>query len=300
MTVLRRCVDIGDVLAIATTGQAAVAIVSADLRRLDTEAVTRLRASGVAVVGVHPAADQRARARLERIGITALVPDDAGTELVLTAARGRGDRPGRLARAGPRSVRPAGGAAAARSGGRRRGAGRPARAAGRVVAVWGPTGAPGRTTVATCLAVESAQLGTADPADRRRRLRRGGGLRVRAARRVARAGRGLPAGGQRPAGPGLADLAVLVARRRPAAAHRHRQGRSVAGGPAVGHPRGAGRRQGDGAADRRRLRLRDRGRRGDQLRHHGAAAQRRHPGRAGRRRRGARRRLLRPGRSRDG
>ena len=30
---------------------------------------------------------------------------------------------------------------------------------GRVVAVWGPTGAPGRTTVATCLAVETAQLG---------------------------------------------------------------------------------------------------------------------------------------------
>ena len=40
MTVLRRCVDIGDVLAVATTGQAAVAIVSADLRRLDTEAVS--------------------------------------------------------------------------------------------------------------------------------------------------------------------------------------------------------------------------------------------------------------------
>ena len=30
---------------------------------------------------------------------------------------------------------------------------------GRVVAVWGPTGAPGRTTVATCLAVETALLG---------------------------------------------------------------------------------------------------------------------------------------------
>src|SRR6476661_9374536 len=75
MTVLRRCVDIGDVLAVATTGQAAVAVVSADLRRLDTEAVSRLRASGVAVVGVHPAADPRARERLQLIGITVLVPD---------------------------------------------------------------------------------------------------------------------------------------------------------------------------------------------------------------------------------
>ena len=87
MTVLRRCVDIGDVLAMATTGQAAVAVVSADLRRLDTEAVTRLRASGVAVVGVHPAADTAGPGRLVRIGITAWSPDDAGTDAVLAAAR---------------------------------------------------------------------------------------------------------------------------------------------------------------------------------------------------------------------
>jgi Flp pilus assembly CpaE family ATPase len=158
MTVLRRCVDIGDVLAIATTGQAAVAIVSADLRRLDTDAVSRLRASGVAIVGVHPAADERARARLERIGITVLVPDDAGTDLVLEAAttavtelaawhepaRGLSD---------PQAALPPPGTVVdveELDGPARR---------GRVLAVWGPTGAPGRTTVANCLAVETAQLG---------------------------------------------------------------------------------------------------------------------------------------------
>lgn len=157
MTVLRRCVDIGDVLALATTGQAAVAIVSADLRRLDTEAVARLRASGVAVVGVHPAADQPARTRLERIGITVVVPDDAGTEAVLTAVRAAvtdlatwREPAGGLS--DPRTAIPPPGIPADvedRDGPRPK---------GRVVAVWGPTGAPGRTTVATALAVELAQL----------------------------------------------------------------------------------------------------------------------------------------------
>lgn len=158
MTVLRRCADIGDVLAVATTGQAAVAVLSADLRRLDTEAVARLRTSGVAVVGVHPAADDRVRARLERIGITVLVPDDAGTDAVLAAARtalaelagwrepARGVSDPRLALPPP----DAGAAVEIADGPAPR---------GRVVAVWGPTGAPGRTTVAAGLAVEAAQLG---------------------------------------------------------------------------------------------------------------------------------------------
>ena len=157
MTVVRRCVDIGDVLALATTGQAAVAIVSADLRRLDTEAVTKLRATGVAVVGVHPAADQRARTRLERIGITVVLPDDAGTEAVLTAVRTALNdlttwrEPVGVSNPG-KAIPPPGIPADVEEpdGPKPR---------GRVVAVWGPTGAPGRTTVATSLAVELSQLG---------------------------------------------------------------------------------------------------------------------------------------------
>jgi len=158
MTVVRRCVDIGDVLALATTGQAAVAIVSADLRRLDTEAVSRLRASGVAVVGVHPAADQRARTRLERIGITLLVPDDAGTDAVLTAVRSAVTdlptwREPATGLSDPRTAIPPPGVPVDVE--------EPDGPApiGRVVAVWGPTGAPGRTTVATSLAVELAHQG---------------------------------------------------------------------------------------------------------------------------------------------
>ncbi|HEY5881201.1 MAG TPA: chromosome partitioning protein [Nakamurella sp.] len=158
MTVLRRCVDIGDVLAVATTGQAAVAVVSADLRRLDTEVVTRLRSSGVAVVGVHPAADENARTRLLRIGISALVADDAGVDALVAAARVAvvelGDaEPVTLSAANLRAALPpttVGTDVEIPDG-------PPAR--GSVVAVWGPTGAPGRTTVATNLAVEAAGQG---------------------------------------------------------------------------------------------------------------------------------------------
>jgi Flp pilus assembly CpaE family ATPase len=164
MTVLRRCVDIGDVLAIASTGQAAVAVVSADLRRLDSDAVSRLRSSGVGVVGVHPATDQRARERLRRIGISAVVADDAGIDTLLAAARtavtelanraepARGLSDPRWAlppAAAPHHTTPARPVEVLDGPARR----------GRVIAVWGPTGAPGRTTVATTLAVEAASLG---------------------------------------------------------------------------------------------------------------------------------------------
>ena len=124
MTVLRRCVDIGDVLAIATTGQAAVAIVSADLRRLDTEAVTRLRASGVAVVGVHPAADERARARLERIGITAPGARRRRHRRGAGGRARRGDRPGRPGTSRPAGCPIRGRRCRRRARRRRRGAGR--------------------------------------------------------------------------------------------------------------------------------------------------------------------------------
>ncbi len=155
MTVLRRCVDIGDVLAVATTGQAAVAVVSADLRRLDTDAVSRLRSSGVAVVGVHPSADENARARLLRIGINALVADDSGVDALVAAARVAvaeltESEPVALSASDPRSALPPAGTwvdAEISDGPPPRGS---------VVAVWGPTGAPGRTLLASNMAVEAA------------------------------------------------------------------------------------------------------------------------------------------------
>lgn len=165
MTVLRRCVDLGDVLAIAGTGQAAVAVLSADLRRLDSEAVARLRTAGVAVVGVHGVGDQNARDRLVRMGIDVLVSDDAGTDAVVAAVwtafealhapADPVDAPA-VAPADPRRSLPP----PTRVGVDQDEPSAEASAAGRVVAVWGPTGAPGRTTVAMGIAVAAAAAGT--------------------------------------------------------------------------------------------------------------------------------------------
>jgi MinD-like ATPase involved in chromosome partitioning or flagellar assembly len=196
LRVVRRCVDIADVVSVAATGQVAVAIVAADLRRLDAELVQELRASRVAVVAVHPSGDQRAMTRLERIGIAVRVPDDAGADAIVAAvgdavaelassmsgrpyppppgwsgatASGPVGAPGDLGRLGdavrrvdPRWPADPGSALPGPQGPR---AGDPPLAAdqpgrpGQVVAVWGPTGGPGRTTISAGLATEAALAG---------------------------------------------------------------------------------------------------------------------------------------------
>ena len=167
LTVLRRCVDIAEVLAEAGTGTAAVVVVSADLRRLDTEAVHRLSTAGVAIVAVYPAADLRAPVRLERIGIETAVPDDAGADTVLAAVRSAlldrpvlpeaTDGPVSLLSGDPRAALPVVGISDESSDV----AAVDPPAGGRVVVVWGPTGAPGRSTVAAGLAVAAAASGVA-------------------------------------------------------------------------------------------------------------------------------------------
>ena len=165
MTVVRRCVDIADVLAVAATGQAAAVVLSAELRRLDTEAVQRLAGSGVALVAIYPASDDRVKGRLERMGVRVCLPDDVGVPTLLDAVRqavatlttGPAGATGHAALADPRSA-----FRSARSlpdlGIPQLAAADPP-AAGRVVAVWGPVGAPGRTMVAGNLAAETAAAG---------------------------------------------------------------------------------------------------------------------------------------------
>ncbi|THJ42459.1 chromosome partitioning protein, partial [Candidatus Frankia alpina] len=58
VTVVRRCVDLPDLLAAATTGAARAALLSADLRRLDRDALTRLAMAGIAVVGLIAPGDE--------------------------------------------------------------------------------------------------------------------------------------------------------------------------------------------------------------------------------------------------
>lgn len=166
VAVVRRCVDLADLLATASTGQARAALLSADLRRLDRAALSRLEAAGVVVVGLVPPGDEQAERRLLQLGVGTVLPADAtpGTisDAVVTAVTGAAGRPGpglppRLVSATgaaePRDALPdlplvpAQPQSDAQLG------------EGRLVAVWGPTGAPGRTTVAVGVASELADLG---------------------------------------------------------------------------------------------------------------------------------------------
>lgn len=160
--IVRRCVDVIDLLAVAASGQGRAALVSAELRRLDADAVDRLRAAGVVPVGVTPRAGQAAEERLRSAGVLHLVPDDAEPAVVAAvlgeAVRAASDpvAAGRHAARGfadPALSMPIPPGAAAPLA-----ADEPPRS-GTVVAVWGPTGAPGRTTLAVTLADEIAALG---------------------------------------------------------------------------------------------------------------------------------------------
>ncbi|MEJ5914152.1 AAA family ATPase [Pseudokineococcus sp. 1T1Z-3] len=78
LVVLRRCADLAELLAAASTGRAAAALVSADTYRLDRAAVAQLEAAGVAVVGLAaPAALREQEPRLRALGVAALAPADA-------------------------------------------------------------------------------------------------------------------------------------------------------------------------------------------------------------------------------
>lgn len=158
--IVRRCVDVVELLAVAGSGQGRVALVAAGQRRLDADAVDRLRATGVAVVGVVERGDIAAEDQLRAAGVGQVVPSDAAVEVVasvlIEAVRPVESESARTARdfADPVLSLPV-----------PPGAGLPAEplgpqtsARGSVVAVWGPTGAPGRTTVAATLADELARL----------------------------------------------------------------------------------------------------------------------------------------------
>jgi MinD-like ATPase involved in chromosome partitioning or flagellar assembly len=164
VSVVRRCVDLADLLATAASGIARAAVLSADLRRLDRDALARLGDAGVAVVGVTASGDEASDRRLRQLGVSVVLGADAGAERV---AQALSDAVARLDAAGP-SVGYADPRIALRlSGSAEAGADAPALPTagddierGRIVAVWGPTGGPGRSTVAAGLAAELAELGS--------------------------------------------------------------------------------------------------------------------------------------------
>jgi Flp pilus assembly CpaE family ATPase len=156
--VVRRCVDLADLLATATTGQARAAVLSADLRRLDRDALTRLAVAGVAVIGLVPPGDEDAERRLRQLGVGTVLPSDSPPDVLSAAvleavrAEARPTAGERLSVADTRAALPRTAAPAPDLPPSPEGT-------GRLVAVWGPAGAPGRTTVAVGLASELAVLG---------------------------------------------------------------------------------------------------------------------------------------------
>jgi MinD-like ATPase involved in chromosome partitioning or flagellar assembly len=151
---LKRCIDLPDLLATAATGQARVALVSTVLDGLDADSITHLRSAGVGVVLV---TDRPAGQGVPELPGVADVVDAADMGALLPALRAVAADVVAEEREGPgRSAGPA-----AAPGDEEVDAAAPHEhdAKGRVVAVWGPTGAPGRTTLAVGTAAELARRG---------------------------------------------------------------------------------------------------------------------------------------------
>ncbi|MGH8777368.1 MAG: AAA family ATPase [Jiangellaceae bacterium] len=151
LSVVRRCVDVADLLAAAAAGHGRAVLLAADLRRLDREVLGRLAAGGIAVVGVAPAGDDDAERRLRQLGITHVVAADAAADEVARAVHSAVDGVSRADDAPDVGDH----LAAVES------LPEPVPDPGQLVAVWGPAGGPGRTTIAVNLAAESALLGKA-------------------------------------------------------------------------------------------------------------------------------------------
>lgn len=170
VTLVKRCLDLADLLVVAATGTARVAVVDHRLPGLDGDSLERLGRAGVRTLAVVPdAVPDDERSRLDRLGVDGVVAshslvdlptvvvdlarapevdaatadrdDDVGTRVDLAGAP-TGPRPARSVRALPAPDAD------------------PIGSAGRLVAVWGPHGAPGRTTVAIGVAAEAAARGT--------------------------------------------------------------------------------------------------------------------------------------------
>lgn len=155
--VVRRCVDLADLLATAATGQARAVVLSADLRRLDRDALSRLASCGVAVVGLVRPLDDEGAQRLRVLGVDLLLTTDSTPEDVSAAVVDAVATAVDGAQAGLAEPRHALADLPLEPGDD----GSPATlGSGRLIAVWGPTGAPGRTTVAVGLATEAAALGS--------------------------------------------------------------------------------------------------------------------------------------------
>ena len=199
LAVVRRCADVAELLSTGASGIADLAVVSADFRGLDRDALRHLAGHGVRVAGLVAVGDDAGEARLRQLGVSTLVRPDAEDEVVARtlvdlAERGSTSTPPLSASRSGSAATAGAGAGAATMGAEELtrwldGTGSPdATSPGahgttalsatsgwadgspdaesdtgpdraRVTVVWGPTGAPGRTTVAVTLAASLANRG---------------------------------------------------------------------------------------------------------------------------------------------
>lgn len=145
IVVLKRCVDLNDLLASAATGEAHVCLVAYGLPGLDADSVDHLRRSGLSVLVVAEPAelDMGGADRVRRLGIDHVVESGSIEALNAEVVRvGADSQAVTLPVEADRDLASA-----------------QIPELGRMLAVWGPTGAPGRTTVAVGMAAELANRG---------------------------------------------------------------------------------------------------------------------------------------------
>lgn len=157
LSVVRRCADLADLLGAAAAGHGDVAIIAADVRGVDREAVLTLARTGLRVVGATPDGAEHTERSLRQMGVATFVHPGMDPAELSSRIDGEGsqdDPVQRLLSAQESAASDACPEVPDESA--TPGEGGP----GRVLAVWGPTGAPGRTTVAVNLAAEIAARGT--------------------------------------------------------------------------------------------------------------------------------------------
>ncbi len=173
--VVRRCVDLADLLAAASTGAARAVVLSADLRRLDATALSRLRSTGLHVIALVPQGSEQIERRIRQLGVQHVFATDVSTDHVIAVLAELATQPAAVLPNGLADVSPASGLPMPqRPASSISAPGGPVRVASPplplppdtfstnspIIAVWGPTGAPGRTTVAVGVADEAARAGT--------------------------------------------------------------------------------------------------------------------------------------------
>jgi len=150
VVLLKRCVDLHDLMATAATGLGRCALVSGSLAGLDGDAVAHLRREGLGVVLVDDLSrgvrgGHEDAARLRRLDASGVLDAD-GLAVVAEAVRAAADQVDQQPEVPPVTDKTGENVPRAPE-------------TGCIAAVWGPAGAPGRTTVAVGVAAELARRG---------------------------------------------------------------------------------------------------------------------------------------------